>query len=116
MYYAAEINRYYFVFSAVKATMCRPISVTNSWRLEETLGEASQGNKPVFVISHWPMNGTHGLPETWGDKEPRPEDSGFGEQSARVGAILKKRNVFLLSGHITLAQTALPNTFTVTTV
>ena len=63
--------------------------------------KASKDGLPIFVVSHWPVNQSHGLPETWGDDEPEPDDGGFGDQSDAVEAILKKyKNVFLISGHI----------------
>ena len=62
---------------------------------------ASKDGLPIFVVSHWPINESHGLPETWGDDEPEPDDGGFGDESAQIEAILKKYdNVFLISGHI----------------
>lgn len=107
MYYAAEINGYHFIILGSESDhVSAYISDEQLAWLGETLEEASQDNKPIFVLSHWPMNATHGLPETWGDKEPQPEDGGFGEQSTRVEAILKSyKNVFLLSGHIHLGFT-----------
>ena len=53
--------------------------------------KASKDNLPIFVISHWPINQTHGLPETWGDEDMEPDDGGIGDQSAAVEEILKKQ-------------------------
>lgn len=107
MYYTTEVNGYHFIVlgSEGDSTSAYISDRQLSW-LEATMKEASQDNKPIFVLSHWPMNGTHGLPEKWGNEEPQPEDGGFGRQSAQVEAILKSyKNVFLISGHLHLGLT-----------
>lgn len=104
MYYSTEVNGYHFIVlgSEGDGTSALISGAQLAW-LAETMEEASQDGKPIFVISHWPMNGTHGLPEKWGNKVPQPEDGGFGAQSAQIEAILKNyNNVFLLSGHLHL--------------
>ena len=69
--------------------------------LEAEMEKASADNLPIFVVCHWPVNQTHGLPGTWGDDEPEPDDGGIGDQSAAVESILKKyNNVFMISGHL----------------
>ena len=69
--------------------------------LSAEMEKASEDGLPIFVVSHWPINESHGLPETWGDDEPEIDDGGIGDQSARVEEILKSyENVFMISGHI----------------
>lgn len=69
--------------------------------LDATLSEASADGKPIFVISHWPINQTHGLPQSWGSDDYDEMTGGFGEESDQVEAILKKyENIFFISGHI----------------
>jgi len=107
MYYTTEVNGYRFIVlgSEGDSTSAYFSDTQLAW-LRDTMEEASKDNKPIFVISHWPMNGTHGLPETWGDSNPSPADGGMGDQSAQVEAILKSyKNVFLLSGHTHLGFT-----------
>lgn len=107
MYYATEVNGYHFiVLGSESDSVSAYISDEQLAWLEATMEAVSQDGKPVFVISHWPMNTTHGLPESWGNENPQPEDGGFGGQSARIEAILKSYdNVFLLSGHLHLGLT-----------
>ena len=102
MYYSTKINGYTFVVlgSETDRTAAYFSPEQLEW-LEETMSVAAQDNLPIFVISHWPINQSHGLPETWGDDEPEPDDGGIGDESAAVEAILKKYdNVFMISGHL----------------
>ncbi len=56
--------------------------------------------QPVFVVSHYALNKTHGLPKTFGDKVYDDFTGGIGRQSDRINEVLQRReNVFLLSGH-----------------
>ena len=101
-YYSAEIGGYTFVVmgSEEDHTYAFISDEQLAW-LDATLSEVATDGKPVFVISHWPINQTHGLPESWGDKEYDDMTGGFGEESDEVEAILKKyENVFFISGHI----------------
>lgn len=71
-----------------------------AWLAAE-MEKASLDGKPIFVICHWPINQSHGLPETWGEEDMEPDDGGIGDQSDAVEAILKKyNNVFMISGHV----------------
>ncbi len=101
-YYSTKINGYTFIVMASETDRTSAyISDTQLEWLSEEMEKASQDGLPVFVVSHWPINESHGLPETWGDDEPEPDDGGFGDQSAQVEEILKAyENVFLISGHI----------------
>lgn len=102
MYYSTKINGYTFVVlgSETDRTAAYFSPEQLDW-LDETMSVASQDNLPIFVVSHWPINQTHGLPETWGDDEPEPDDGGIGDESGAVEEILKKyENVFYISGHL----------------
>lgn len=101
-YYSTKINGYTFIVMASETDRTSAyISDTQLEWLSAEMEKASADGLPIFVISHWPINESHGLPETWGDEEPEPDDGGFGDQSAQVEAILKAyENVFLISGHI----------------
>ncbi len=101
-YYSTEIGGYTFVVMGSEAdhTDAYISDEQLSW-LDATLSEASVDGKPIFVISHWPINQTHGLPESWGDDDYDEMTGGFGEESDEVEAILKKYdNIFFISGHI----------------
>ena len=101
-YYSTKINGYTFIVMASETDRTSAyISDAQLEWLSAEMEKASQDGLPIFVISHWPINESHGLPETWGDDEPEPDDGGFGDQSAQVEEILKSyKNVFLISGHI----------------
>lgn len=101
-YYSTQINGYTFIVlgSETDRTSAYISDEQLIW-LENEMKKASKDGLPIFVISHWPINQTHGLPETWGDDEPEPDDGGLGDQSAYVEKILKKyKNVFMISGHL----------------
>ncbi len=101
-YYSTKINGYTFIVLASEqdrtAAYMSPEQL--DWLAAE-MEKAAEDDLPVFVVSHWPVNESHGLPETWGDDEPEIDDGGIGDQSAQVEQILKSyENVFLISGHI----------------
>lgn len=102
MYYSTEINGYPFiVLGSEEDSTDAYISPEQLAWLEAEMAKAAEKDMPIFVVCHWPINQSHGLPETWGDDEPEPDDGGLGDQSDEVEAILKKYdNVFMLSGHI----------------
>lgn len=101
-YYSTEINGYSFIVMASEGTSTSAyISETQLQWLREEMDKAAEKDLPIFVISHWPIAETHGLPETWGDDEPEPLDGSFGKQNEEVKAILMDyENVFMISGHI----------------
>ncbi len=101
-YYSTKINGYTFIVLASETdrTSAYMSEAQLDW-LKQEMETASKDELPIFVVCHWPINETHGLPETWGDDEPEPDDGGIGDQSARVEEILKSyENVFMISGHI----------------
>lgn len=102
IYYSTKINGCYFIVlsSEVDQTGAYFSSKQLKW-LKKEMKKAAKTDMPIFVVSHWPLNETHGLPETFGDEEYTSMTGGIGEQSKQVQKILNKyENVFLLSGHI----------------
>ncbi len=101
-YYSTKINGYTFIMLASESDrVAAYISDAQLAWLDAEMEKASQDNLPIFVVSHWPVNQSHGLPETWGEEDMEPDDGGFGDQSDAVEAILKKyKNVIMISGHI----------------
>ncbi len=100
VYYSTEINGYMFiVMSSEGDNTAAYVSDEQLLWLDSELTKATASNKPVFVISHWPLENTHGLPGSWGED---PEDGTFKDnRSGEVKAILEKyKNVYLISGHI----------------
>lgn len=102
LYYSTEINGYPFI------VLCSEDDGVDGYFsdkqikwLKSELKKAAKKDLPIFVISHWPLNQTHGLPVSWGDDDYDDMTGGMGEQSARIEKLLKKYdNVFLISGHI----------------
>ncbi len=109
VYYSTEVNGYTFICmsSEYDHTDAYISDEQLSW-LDTELEKATKDGKPVFVISHWPINNTHGLPLTWLDhpafqdkSELEDDDGGLGNESDKVEAILNKyKDVFLISGHL----------------
>ncbi len=102
VYYSTKINGYYFIFlgSEDDGTDAYFSDKQIKW-LKSEMKKAAKTKKPIFVISHWPLNKTHGLPVSWGDEEYTDMTGGIGEQSDKVKEILNKYNkVFYITGHI----------------
>lgn len=102
VYYSTKVNGYTFIVMGSEGdhTYATISNEQLAW-LEKEMEAASEDGLPIFVISHWPINESHGLPETWGNSDPEPDDGGFGDESAQIEEILKKyENVFLISGHL----------------
>lgn len=101
-YFTTEIKGYTFIVMASEGThTSATISEAQLKWLREEMDKAAGKGLPIFVISHWPVALSHGLPETWGDDEPELLDGSFGDQNYEVEAILKDyENVFLISGHL----------------
>lgn len=98
IFYSATVNGYRFIVLSDQSD--------DSWDtpdiyddqlafLDAQLADATREGKPVFVVCHWPVEGTNGQSEIW-------EDGSMGsENSAKVRAILEKySNVFFISGHV----------------
>lgn len=101
-YYSTEINGYTFIVLASETdrTSAYISDAQLSW-LSAEMAKAAEKDLPIFVVCHWPINQTHGLPETWGEDDMEPDDGGIGDQSAKVEEILKSyENVFMITGHI----------------
>ncbi len=102
VYYSTKINGYTFIVMGSEGdhTYATISQAQIEW-LDKEMEAAAEDGLPIFVISHWPINESHGLPETWGNDDPEPDDGGFGDESAQIEAVLKKyKNVFLISGHL----------------
>ncbi len=100
VYYSTVVNGYTFIVMGSEDDHTDGYISTEqlSW-LDSELSKASLQDKPVFVISHWPLADTHGLPDAWGSDS---SDATFAENaSVDVNNILQKyKNVFLISGHV----------------
>lgn len=102
-YYTAEINGYPFIFLASESDHTGAyISDEQLAFFADAMEKAAATGKPIFVCCHWPVNQTHGLPDTWGFEKDYPiDEGGLGDQSDAVYGILKQyKNVFYITGHI----------------
>ncbi len=101
-YYSTKVNGYTFIVLASEDDRTSMFMSEEQlvW-LSAEMEKASKDGLPIFIVCHWPLNQTHGLPVTWGEDDMEPDDGGIGDQSAAVEAILKKyNNVFMINGHI----------------
>ncbi len=74
------------------------------------LGKAAEKNTFIFVISHWALKGTHGLPKTFGDKRYNEFTGSIGTQSDRIANIIAGyKNVIYISGHSHMGWTPSEN-------
>ena len=102
MYYSTEVKGYTFIIlcSESDSVGANFGDAQMEWFKAE-LAKAAEKDLPIFVISHWPLNKTHGLPQSFGDAEYDDMTGGIGARSDEVEEALKAYdNVFLLSGHI----------------
>ena len=100
-YYSVVINGYSFIVLASETdwTFAYISDEQLEW-LDGEMEKASHSGLPIFVVTHWPLNQTHGLPYTWGYEDDM-DAGGFGYQSEEIEKILKKyNNVFMISGHV----------------
>lgn len=102
VYYSTEVNGYPFIILCSESDDTHAyISNKQIKWLKAEMKKAAEKDLPIFVICHWPVNQTHGLPVTWGEDDYDDMTGGLGEQSKKVEKILKKYdNVFYINGHI----------------
>ncbi len=100
-YFTQKINGYTFISIGSEADNCDgDIFDSQIEWLDRELEKASKDGKPVFVLSHFAMNKTHGLPKTFGDKNYTETTGGMGVNSDRINSVFQKyKNVFFFSGH-----------------
>lgn len=102
VYSSMTINGYHLITISSEADWTYAVISDEQIRwLENEMEIASKDGKPIFVMCHWPINQTHGLPVTFQDHIEDPMSGGLGEQSDRIKEILQKyKNVFYITGHI----------------
>ncbi len=110
MYYSTVINGYTFIVIGSEDCLEDDPVISDeqlAW-LDAELKKATADGKPVFVVSHWPFSGTHGLPNTWNGAPADevvpgldPATGGMGERNDEVLAMLNSyKNVILINGHV----------------
>lgn len=99
IYYSKEICGYKFIAlsdEAQKSWDHPEISDAQLAFLDSELAEGTKDGKPVFVVCHWPINGTNGQETVW-------DDGGMDDCSDAVKTVLEKysgKNIFYISGHL----------------
>ncbi len=111
VYFSVEVEGYTFIVLASEndTTKCTISDAQLAW-LDSELAKAAEKELPVFVVSHWAIENTHGLPWVWvsnpmsltKEELAKKNDGSFADgKSDDVNAVLQKYdNVFLISGHM----------------
>ncbi|MBE7056488.1 MAG: hypothetical protein E7388_03495 [Ruminococcaceae bacterium] len=93
-YYDRWINGYHFIVISTEAALKDQAYISNTqlnW-LETKLAEKAEPEKPIFVISHQAIKGTHGRTEK--------DEENLGAQNDQVKALIEKYpQVIFMSGH-----------------
>ena len=101
IYYEYEVNGYSFLVIGSDEMRFEDAYLSDAqlnW-LDERLEAITSEGKPAFVLSHYPLKDTHGLPNTWGTS--LWEAGTIGSQSDVVYELLNKyENVFYLTGQL----------------
>ncbi len=98
-YYSLEIKGYKFIVigdEVIDGGHWDAISMTPEQLefLDRELAEGTRDGKPVFVVSHWPMDGINGEDVIW-------DGSGIEQSEYDVRGIMEKyENVVYISGHM----------------
>ncbi|MBR2875822.1 MAG: metallophosphoesterase [Clostridia bacterium] len=101
IYFSYEVNGYTFIVLGSDEMRFEDayISDTQLKWLEDQVATVTATGKPAFVVGHYPLKDTHGLPTTWGSS--LWESGSIGDQSQEVYDILNKYpNVFYITGHL----------------
>ncbi len=121
IYYKYMVNGYTFLVIGSDEMKMEDATISDAqlqW-LNIELKEATKTGKPVFVICHYPLAESHGLPNTWGSTNSTPEGDSLptyvkkdnydnydstgsiGRQTNEVYDILTNyENVFFITGHL----------------
>lgn len=97
-YYSYDKNGYTFIVmgSDEPTSEKAHISAEQLSFLDSELERGTKDGKPTFVICHFPLENTHGLPDVW-----RVSGGDIGAQSGEIREILTKyKNVFYINGHL----------------
>ena len=101
LYYTYTVNGCTFIVMASERSDFEDATITvrqTKW-LKEQLDIAAVDGKPVFVVLHYPLKDTHGLPDTWSNS--LWESGSIGDDSDTVFEILNEYdNVILITGHL----------------
>ncbi len=117
LFYEYDVNGYKFLVIASNEASFEKAFISSEqmqW-LNLALKEYTKNGDPVFVVTHYPLAESHGLPSTWGSANSTPTEGlkeyvrrdsydytgSIGEQSNEVLDILTQyKNVFYITGHL----------------
>ncbi len=100
-YYSTDVNGFKFIVIGSEKTKFEDAYISEKQLefLNNELKEAVKDNKPAFVLCHYPLKNTHGLPDTWSNAIW--ESGSIGKQNDKIAAILNRYdNVFFITGHL----------------
>ena len=101
-WYAETVNGVPFIMPGTSASdVGAQVDAEQVAWFREALREAAEYKTFIFVISHWALKNTHGLPYTFSRSHDANEYEGsLGDGGEEMLAEMKKyRNVVLISGH-----------------
>ena len=100
-YYAMAVNGYRFIVLGSEKGSFEDAYISSEQLgfLSHELNLAESEGKPAFVISHYPLKNTHGLPDTWSNS--LWESGSIGDQSDALFEVMNAhKNVFYITGHL----------------
>ena len=101
IWYEYEVNGYSFLVIGSDEMRFEDAYLSDAqleW-LDERLAAITAEGKPAFVLSHYPLKDTHGLPNTWGTS--LWESGTIGSQSDVIWELMNQYdNVFYITGHL----------------
>ncbi len=109
VYFSTEVNGYSFICLGSETDITKSyISDEQIEWFKAEMAKAAEKGLPIFVVSHASLDNTHGLPQTWEDRDKVTEeefldhDGTFADKkSDEIKSIMAQYdNVFLFSGHI----------------
>ncbi len=117
LHYEYDVNGYKFLVMGSDTAEFEKAFISSEqlqW-LNLSLKEYTKNGDPVFVICHYPLAESHGLPSTWGSANSTPTEGlkeyvrrdgydytgSIGDQSNEVYDIISQyENVFFITGHL----------------
>ncbi len=115
--YVYDVNGYKFIVLGSETADFEKATITDAqlqW-LNVSLKEYTKNGDPVFVLCHYPLVESHGLPNTWGSADNNPSSGlpeykvpndgdttgSIGDVSEEVYDIISSyKNVFFITGHL----------------
>ncbi len=115
LHYSYEVNGYTFLVMGSDKADFEKATINDEQLQWLNLALKAEEGKPVFVICHYPLAESHGLPNTWGSannpatekpadftrKDSYDETGSIGDATNDIYDIISKyENVFFITGHL----------------